>query len=189
MSCSCTISDSWFIYGPVYALLRVSDCTAEFAGSFFFVLGAALPALLGRASGYTSLFTDGDDDEEVDDDDDDGLEMDGADAKRSRVAVGGSHNSLRPQLEALIHPKVVGPVLETCFYSRDRMPAQNVCYVVEWLLRNSSSKLSAKSPRLHLLNYVAFQTGTKALLLKMWGNFKVKEYYDQHDSDSNTGAV
>lgn len=141
----------------------------EYASSFFVALGAGLPYVLRRSRhGSPQLFDDADAD-------DDGEDMEPepdlsatSEAKRSCFEDHRNSNT-RLQLVALLKPQTLGPVLDLCFNApSDTLALQHACFVVEGILRASPAKLSAAGPRLPLLNYIAFQTGTKAFLLKMW---------------------
>lgn len=157
-----------------------SGADIEFVGAFFTVLSCALPHVFSQpVHSKVKLFDrDGDDD-----DDEDGSEPEpaaGGDVKRYRV--GADQQAIvaaQTQLEALLKPATIGPALQACFAEGggdDAMSAAlHVCFAVEWILRASPSRLSPHGPRRGVLNFIAFQDGSKALLVKMWNCLTVRQ--------------
>ena len=138
--------------------------------SFFTVLSCGLPHVFSQpVHDRSSLF-------ETEDDDDDGsIEPEpaaGGDAKRYRM--GGGQQAMvavQDQLEALMKPATIGPVIQAAFADagdETTSAALHVCFAVEWILRASPSRLSPHGPRRGVLDLIAFQSGSKALLVNMW---------------------
>ena len=159
----------------------MADSDVEFVGSFFTVLSSALPRVFSQAvDSRATLF-----DRESDDDDEAATDprLSGGDAKRCRIgtdqhAVAVLQNQLE---EALLKPATIGPALQACFAEtageEGIRAALHVCFAVEWILRASPSGLSPHGPRRGVLNFIAFQDGSKALLIKMWNCLAVRLAY------------
>lgn len=144
------------------------------------MLSSALPYVFCKTiHSRTTLF-----DHESDVDEDEEAATDpgppGGDAKRCRVgadqrAVAAVQNQLE---EALLKPAMIGPVLQACFAEgraeEGMSAALHVCFSVEWILRASPSRLSPHSARRTVLNSIAFQDGSKILLVKMWNCVAVR---------------
>lgn len=158
----------------------MADSDVEFVSSLFVVLSSALPYVFSQAiDSKATLF-----DDESDGDDDDEVATDpgsaGSDAKRCRVGT-DQHAiiAVQSQLEEVfLKPATIGPALQACFAEEageeGTSAALHVCFAVEWILRASPSRLAPQGARRGMLNYIAFQDGSKALLTKMWNCLMVR---------------
>ena len=158
----------------------MADSDIAFVHSFFTVLSSALPYVFSQEDDSGATLFDNDDsdgdDEEVATD----LGPAGGDAKRCRLGT-DKHAiaAVQTQLEeALLKPATIGPALQACLAEgggEDGMSAAlHVCFAVEWILRASPSRLAPHGPRRGVLNFIAFQDGSKALLVKMWNCLAVR---------------